>query len=92
VVGFTLRPLYGQVKSPWYPLDRRLGGPTAGMDVVVKRKIPSPCWSSNLRSSSSYSSAIPLSYTGSSSIGAPLEKAAYSYYSTEMKLIKFVNT
>jgi hypothetical protein len=24
---FTLRPLYPQEKSPWYPLDRRLGGP-----------------------------------------------------------------
>jgi hypothetical protein len=27
VVSFTLRPLYPQGKSPWYPLDRRLGGP-----------------------------------------------------------------
>jgi hypothetical protein len=26
VVSFTLRPLYFQGKSPWYPLDRRLGG------------------------------------------------------------------
>jgi hypothetical protein len=26
VVSFTLRPLYLQGKSPWYPLDRRLGG------------------------------------------------------------------
>jgi hypothetical protein len=24
--SFTLRPLYPQGKSPWYPLDRRLGG------------------------------------------------------------------
>jgi len=24
---FTPRPLYPQGKSPWYPLDRRLGGP-----------------------------------------------------------------
>jgi len=23
---FTPRPLYPQGKSPWYPLDRRLGG------------------------------------------------------------------
>jgi hypothetical protein len=23
----TLRPLYSQGKSPWYPLDGRLGGP-----------------------------------------------------------------
>jgi hypothetical protein len=27
VVSFTTQPLYLQVKSPWYPLDRRLGGP-----------------------------------------------------------------
>jgi hypothetical protein len=26
VVSFTLRPLYPQGKSPWYPLDRRLCG------------------------------------------------------------------
>jgi hypothetical protein len=27
VVSFTPWPLYPQRKSPWYPLDRRLGGP-----------------------------------------------------------------
>jgi hypothetical protein len=27
VVSFTPRPLYPQGKSPWYPLDRRMGGP-----------------------------------------------------------------
>jgi hypothetical protein len=27
VVSFTLRPLHSQGNSPWYPLDRRLGGP-----------------------------------------------------------------
>jgi hypothetical protein len=27
VVSFTARPLYPQGKSPWYPSDRRLGGP-----------------------------------------------------------------
>jgi hypothetical protein len=27
VVGFTPLPLYHQGKSPWHPLDRRLGGP-----------------------------------------------------------------
>jgi hypothetical protein len=27
VVSFTPRPLYPQGKSPWHPLDRRLGGP-----------------------------------------------------------------
>jgi hypothetical protein len=27
VVSFTFRPLYTQGNSPWYPLDRMLGGP-----------------------------------------------------------------
>jgi hypothetical protein len=27
VVSFVPQPLYPQGKSPWYPLDRRLGGP-----------------------------------------------------------------
>jgi hypothetical protein len=26
VVSVTSRPLYSEEKSPWYPLDRRLGG------------------------------------------------------------------
>jgi hypothetical protein len=26
VIDLTLLPLYPQGKSPWYPLDRRLGG------------------------------------------------------------------
>jgi hypothetical protein len=38
-----------QGKSPWYPLDRRLGGPRAILDVMVKRKIPSPHQKSNPR-------------------------------------------
>jgi hypothetical protein len=27
VISLTPRPLYPEGKSPWYPLDRRLGGP-----------------------------------------------------------------
>jgi hypothetical protein len=27
VVSFTPQPLYPQGRSPWYPLDTRLGGP-----------------------------------------------------------------
>jgi hypothetical protein len=42
VVSFTLWPLYSQAKNPWYPLDRRLGGPRAVLDAVVKGKILSP--------------------------------------------------
>jgi hypothetical protein len=35
VVSFILVPLYYK-RSPWYPLDKRLGGvvPTAGLDAV----------------------------------------------------------
>jgi hypothetical protein len=47
MVSFTLWPLYSQGKSPWYPLNRRLGGPRAGVDAMEKRKIPSPCRDSN---------------------------------------------
>jgi hypothetical protein len=43
------RPLYPQGKSYWYPLDRRPVGPRAVLDAVVKRKIPSLCRESNLR-------------------------------------------
>jgi hypothetical protein len=43
------RPLYHQGKSPWYPLDRRLGGPRAILDAAVKRKIPSLRRESNRR-------------------------------------------
>jgi hypothetical protein len=39
--------------------------PRAGLDVVVKRKIPSHYRDSNPRSSSPQPSAIPLSYPGS---------------------------
>jgi hypothetical protein len=27
VVGFTPQPLYPQGRNPWYPVDKRLGGP-----------------------------------------------------------------
>jgi hypothetical protein len=49
VVSFTSQPLYPQGKNLWYPLDRRLGGPRAVLDAVVKRKIPSPRRESNPR-------------------------------------------
>jgi hypothetical protein len=38
---FHVPALYPQGKSPCYPLDRRLVGPRAVLDAVVKRKIPS---------------------------------------------------
>jgi hypothetical protein len=37
VVSFTPRPLYPQGKSPWYPLDRRLGGPRIS-DLGTRRR------------------------------------------------------
>jgi len=42
-------PIYPQGKSPWYPLDRRWVGSRAVLDVVVRRKIPSPLRESNPR-------------------------------------------
>jgi len=62
VVSSTPRLLYPQGKSPLCPLVRRLAGPRAGWDAVMKRKIPRPCRFSNPRSSSPQSSTVPLSY------------------------------
>jgi hypothetical protein len=42
VVSFTLRPLYTRGTNLRYPLDNRMGGPRAGLDVVKKRKIIDP--------------------------------------------------
>jgi len=30
-------------KDPWYPLNRSLGGPRAGLNVLEKRKMSCPC-------------------------------------------------
>jgi hypothetical protein len=44
VVSFTPRPLYPQGKSPWYPLDRKLGGPQSrsGRGGEEKNSQPPP--------------------------------------------------
>jgi hypothetical protein len=44
VVSFTHRPLYLQGKIPWYPLDRRLGGPQSrsGRGGEEKNSQPPP--------------------------------------------------
>jgi hypothetical protein len=44
VVSFTPRPLYPQGKSPWYSLDRRLGGPhnRSGRGGEEKNSQPPP--------------------------------------------------
>jgi hypothetical protein len=39
--------LYPRGKDPRYPLDRRLGGPRAGLDAGARRKILCPCRGSN---------------------------------------------
>jgi len=38
VVSFTSWPLYPQGKNPWYPLDRRLGGPQSNSECSDEEK------------------------------------------------------
>jgi hypothetical protein len=44
LVSFTHRPLYPQVKNPWYPLNKRLGGPQSrsGWGGEEKNSQPPP--------------------------------------------------
>jgi len=42
VVGFMLQPLYSQGKSPWFPLDRRLGGFQSRSGRGGEKKNPQP--------------------------------------------------
>jgi hypothetical protein len=42
VVSFTPQLLYPQWKSPWYPLDRRLGGPQSQSGRCGEEKILDP--------------------------------------------------
>jgi hypothetical protein len=42
VASFTTRPLYSQGKSPWYPLDRRLGGPQSRYKLGGEEKNSQP--------------------------------------------------
>jgi hypothetical protein len=68
VVSFTSRPLYTPGKSPWYPLDRRLGGPRPFLNTVVKKRIPSPRRKLNPRTpidQPGASSLYRLNYRGS---------------------------
>jgi hypothetical protein len=67
VVSFTSQPLYPQRNGPWYPLYRRLCGPRAGLDTVVKRKIPSPCQVPNPPIIQSVAQRYTLSYMSFSS-------------------------
>jgi hypothetical protein len=47
VVSFITQLLYPWGKSPWYPLDRRLGGPQSRSGCSCKKKYPCGCWESN---------------------------------------------
>jgi hypothetical protein len=42
VISFTPRPLHPQGKCPWYPLDRRLGGPQSRSGRGVKGRNSQP--------------------------------------------------
>jgi hypothetical protein len=44
VVSFMPLLLYPQGKSPWYPLDRRLGGPQSQSGCGSEGEYSSPCW------------------------------------------------
>jgi hypothetical protein len=61
VVSFTPRPLYHQRKRPWYPLDRRLGGPQSqsGHGGEEKNSQPLPGLGHTTRSPVLYHWAIP---------------------------------
>jgi hypothetical protein len=49
VVSFMPWLLYPQGKSPWYPLDRRLGGPQSRSGCGGEEKNPKPPSSNQLK-------------------------------------------
>jgi hypothetical protein len=57
--------LYPRGKDPRYPLDRRLGGPRAGLDAEARRKILCPCRGSNPERPARSQTQHWLSYCGS---------------------------
>jgi hypothetical protein len=60
VVNFM--PLLPQLceRTPWSPLNRRLGGPQSRCGCWDKRQISFPCWDSNHGSSSMYPRHYPV--------------------------------
>jgi len=63
VVSFMAWPLYPWGKSPWYPLDRRLGCPQSWSgQTVARRKIPSPYQDSNPPDHLAHGPAVYLRY------------------------------
>jgi hypothetical protein len=67
VISFTPRPLYLQGRSPWYPLDRRLGGSQSRSGRGGEEKFPASAGYRTLepRSSSPSPALYRLSYHGS---------------------------
>jgi hypothetical protein len=49
MLSFMAQPLYPSGKSPWYTWIGGWVGPRAILDMVVKRKIPSPSQELNSR-------------------------------------------
>jgi hypothetical protein len=65
VVSFTLRSLYPQGESLWYPLDMRLGGPQRRSGLSREEKISYLCRESNPFLAVCSLSLYRLSYPGS---------------------------
>jgi hypothetical protein len=86
VVSFTPQPLYSQGKIPWYPLDRRLGGPQRrfGRGGEEKNSQPPPSIEPQNPDRPARSPALyRLSYHSS------LLNIIYKYKDADIKLIKF---
>jgi hypothetical protein len=66
MISFTLLPLYLRVKSPWYPLDRRLGGTQSrsGRGGEDRKKVPAPARNQTQVVQSISQSLYWLSYRG----------------------------
>jgi hypothetical protein len=70
VVSFTTQPLYSQGKSPWYPLDRRLGGPQSRSGCCGEEKNSQPPPGIEPRCSSQQPVSIPTELPGLSLLQA----------------------
>jgi len=62
VVSFTTRPLCPQVKSPWYPLDRRLVGPQSRSGRGGENKNSQPLPGFEPRSLTTVHTPLPCSW------------------------------
>jgi hypothetical protein len=84
VVSFTPRPLYPQGKSPWQPLNRRLGGPQNWSGCCGEVKILDPTWSQTptpvIQTIASHS-LYQLHYPGSLNYILPIKNMTVPYIS-----------